>query len=206
MIEFLILCAGRGTRMGQPKWHVKWYGKTLLERILHTIQRTFHTLLPYSVRYHITLLFSTEEKNIPSNLIHPNTHILQVPPSPWMFSTIRYALLHTHSCASTYIIWPVDTAAFSSPDLSDIICEWIKKPHCAVMKPYYGIRGGHPLIISASLIPRILEFPSDFPGGLQRIIRMMCEPPCAFHVRTPHCTWNLNRKDDLIQYRPGELF
>lgn len=81
-----------------------------------------------------------------------------------MFDTIKIGLNRIKGQCDRFFVLPADIPLFSEETLKEML-----KSECAVCKPVFRKRGGHPLLVRSDLIDRILAYTGEkgLKGALQ---------------------------------------
>jgi len=150
MVRALILAAGKGRRMGnKPKALLKFHGKTFLEHIvLACKQGGCESVLV------VTAEGMDEIKELSLSL--DAEVALNSTPELGMFSSVLVGLksLFNHfEKTEAVLIHPVDHPLVSPGTITKLIKSSYEKD---VVKPVFNNRGGHPIIINASIAQALL--------------------------------------------------
>lgn len=143
-IAAIILAAGKGSRVGAPKWQLLHYGKTFLEIIVDN-------------------LFAANIDNIVcvarADSIPPQNSRIQIAinpaPEQGMLSSVYYGIANAsanhHSNIGGYLIAPVDHPFVQAKTLLQLRDVFAINPNCVIV-PRHGERNGHPIIIPRHLV------------------------------------------------------
>lgn len=150
----IILAAGKGERIGQPKWQLTYQGKTFLDIIV--------------AKLHAAALFDcacvVRSESIPENSLCQN--IINPDPDNGMISSIFYGVQNA-ALAAGYLIFPVDHPHIQATTLLALREAFATHPEM-VIQPCFQGEVGHPIIIPqsiATLIPQL-----DYAGGLKQLL------------------------------------
>jgi molybdenum cofactor cytidylyltransferase len=180
-ITALILAAGQGSRIGMPKWQLKFNGKSFLEII--------KTKLTASGVDNTFCVYRENSKPTTSSL----NYIINKTPELGMFSSIYYGTEKIKE-ADGILIWPVDHPFVELETLSKLI-DAFKLNSNSIVKPIYNNRGGHPIILPEKIFKKIKT--TDYDGGLRQFLNGI--KPEYFNVNTndPNILRNVNTPKDL---------
>jgi CTP:molybdopterin cytidylyltransferase MocA len=155
LVTAIILAAGKGSRIGCPKWQLKHGNETFLSSIINK-------LICANIQSIVCV--------INANSIPPtNGHItftINPHPEHEMISSIYYGI-QTYKNSDGYLIMPVDYPYIKATTINKL-CAAFAQHHTKVIKPTLQNKSGHPIIIPhklAQLIPN-----SDIQGGLRQFL------------------------------------
>jgi molybdenum cofactor cytidylyltransferase len=182
----VILAAGRGERMGGPKWKLPVNGTTFLAQILRRVRDA-------GIADVVVVTSPENQREIQEH--HPNVTIaVNLQPARGVLSSMRSGAEHLPTMAGCFII-PVDHPDVRTETYRTLQEAFAQQPE-AVMKPVFQNAGGHPLVIPLAFAR---ELPlHDVEGGLRALIldsgltvqRVTVDDPAVLH--------NLNEPSDLL--------
>ena len=158
-IAAIILAAGKGSRIGQPKWQLRYEGRTFLEVILAKLQEcqcaAVMCVTAAEMAEDISLLI---EKNRSKENFSATPIILAINPNPvdGMLSSVYYGLQSLPNYDG-YLIFPVDHPFVETKTVQLLIDIFSGNGKCfdsasrTVIIPSYNEAGGHPIIVSSHI-------------------------------------------------------
>jgi len=191
-MNFILLAAGQGQRMGGNKALMKYQGKPW---ILHQLQQItevgFQSITIVTNSASETELEKTLEDFVPKVLVLSNPQ-----PDKGPFSSLQLAIAATPEDAS--FISPVDVP-LKATTLRKLRQAWLQHGHLEALIPTYQGRGGHPVILSANLQRGLLKLPVDHPESrLDFVLKSVPEnKKRIFTIEDPYIHLNLNTPEDL---------
>ena len=201
----LLLAAGQSTRMGEPKALLPWHGIPLLEHQLSTL--ALADISPVMVvlghqferleslvrgRAGVQCVHNPDFRHGKTTSIKAGLHALQgaldssTPPS---------------SDVASVLVLSVDQPR-STDTIRRIIEEHHRPPEAGpldsshrITVPTYDGKGGHPLVLSMSLMGELLEI-SEETQGLKAVVRRHLNETRRVGVDTPEILLDLNTPED----------
>lgn len=181
-ITAIILAAGYGTRLGQPKWQLPLAQGNFLTTIIDKLQQTDIN----------NIVCVANQLAIPNN-----TRVLlaiNFNPNLGMISSI-YCGIQAFPDSNGYLIIPVDhpyvhTATFK------LLLQTFSQHSSKIIRPSYKNTPGHPIIIPDSIAKKIPN--SDYPGGLRKFLRINAAPIYNLPINDKNILRNINTSEDLI--------
>ncbi len=146
----LLLGAGHGRRMGQPKVFTRFEGATFLERIL---ERCRETASPVTLT--LDPAFRKKVENLLAALPPPPPALVESDGARPMLGSVQ-AALGAGGCFEGFWCWPVD-APFISAMGWDQAVEVVRGQPENIWKLRAGGDTGHPVFVPAGAVPRILN-------------------------------------------------
>ena len=186
-IGAIILAAGAGRRIGQPKWQLRYQGKTFLDIIVANLCESGINDIVCVVR---------------SDSVPPKSNIIiSINPHPenGMFSSI-FRGVQAIPRASGYMIFPIDHPLVTVETLKLLQENFLFDKNIAV-SPIYADCPGHPIIISSHIAHKITN--SDFAGGLKSFLVQEKAKMKFLEVNDKGSVTNINTYD-AIEYLPSE--
>ncbi|MCF7791390.1 MAG: NTP transferase domain-containing protein [Victivallales bacterium] len=180
-ISALILAAGKGSRIGLPKWKLEYNGISFLNIIKNSLKKNG-----------INCIYCTYRTNSKPD-ISEIYYLENKEPELGMFSSVYYG---TREVSSTdgILIWPVDHPFVEENTVTVLFEKFIKNPD-KVIKPIFEKAGGHPIILPWKLIEKI-KF-RDYNGGLRQFINDSGTDILKVPLADPNILKNINTKTDL---------
>lgn len=181
----MILAAGRGERMGGPKWKLPISGMTFLEQILKRVRDAGIT--------DVVVVASPEDQR-EMNELHPHVTIaVNLQPERGVLSSMRTGAEHLADDTGCFII-PVDHPDVRSDTYRILNAAFSQQPE-AVIKPVYQNTGGHPLVMPLGFATQLPLH--DVDGGLRALIRKSGVTVRRVPVDDPAVLRNLNEPTDF---------
>ena len=180
----ILLAAGESSRMGRLKALLPWRSTTLLEYQLHA-------LMEAGVHRVIVVLGHDADRLKPV--------VDSVDGASWALNP-DYLLGKTTSLKT-------GVAALASQQVSDVLLLNVDQPRSAdtvrtllerhlaspnrITIPTHGGKGGHPIFISAELLPELAEIEEES-QGLKAVVRRHAEATERLELDDPSLLWDLN--------------
>lgn len=177
------MAAGMSTRMKQTKQIMKLGNDTMIERIV----RYFYDAGVKDIA--IVIGYKGEEikaalKDYPVTfLFNDNYAVTQ------MFDSVKIGLEYWKDRCDRILFCPVDASAFSMETLKELLTheeDWIY--------PFCNGRIGHPILISNTLIPRILAYGGE--GGLKGALDSLGITPVIMEVTDAGAVMDADTPED----------
>ena len=147
-LDCIVLAAGASTRMGRPKIHLPFAGRTI-------VGTTVAKALAAGLR---VIVVARPEDEAIGALAGPRVLIVRNPdPGRGMLSSIREGARAVR--AGRFFFIPADMP-FSGPEVYRMLAE---RESAGPLIPTCGGRRGHPVLMPSTLISAILELPDDKP-------------------------------------------
>ncbi len=184
-VAAIILAAGQGSRIGQPKLFLRTADRTFLEAVIKTLETAGVTDITVVVRP------ADEERArelVGAHLARVNEH-----PENGPLSSLRIGLDALPGCDG-YLVFPVDHPEVGTGTVTALLAAFDAR-RGAVIKPAFRGKAGHPVIIPAQLARTIDG--ADVAGGLANLIAGSGLSVAAVEVDDPTVLKNINTKDDL---------
>lgn len=192
-MNFILLAAGNGTRMGLNKALMDYKGQPWILKQLEQIAEVGFQ--------NITVVTNpqseVELEKILTNFT-PKVLVLTNPaPDQGPFSSLQLAVAATPEDAS--FVSPVDVP-LKAATLRKLRQAWLQHGHLEALVPSYQERKGHPVILSTALHREILNLSADNPEArLDFILKAVPEnKKRTFPVDDPFVSLNLNTPEDLV--------
>lgn len=182
----VILAAGSGARIGQPKYRLPAEGGTFLDRVV--------TLAREAGCDPVVCVVAEQEAERVRGLFDATVHVAVNPmPSRGMLSSLREGLLGI-GVAPGVFVFPVDHP-YIAPATARLLMECARGQSDAVVKPEYLGRGGHPVYVPATLFGKICGAGVD--ASLRTIIAASGIRIVRVLVTDEGVVHNVNTPDDL---------
>ena len=182
-IAALILAAGKGSRIGKPKWQLTFNGQTFLEIIYTCLEKAGISQKICMVR----------DCSIPSN--KEFMYVINPSPEYGMFSSVYFGVRSVKDIAG-FMIMPVDQPFTCSETLKKI-CNIFTVNKCKkIVRPCFNNKPGHPIIIPTELLNGINS--PDYEGGLKNLIRSVDIDIVDVSVDDKYIHYNINTRKNLV--------
>ena len=186
----ILLAAGESSRMGQLKALLPWRGRTLLE---HQVS----SLLEGGAERVVVVLGHRSEELRP--LLEGKDGVLWTLNPDYLqgkTTSIKAGLSAVDgNTADNILLLNVDQPR-SADDVARIL-ETHRSGDYAVTVPEYRGKGGHPIVLSASLLPELLKI-NEETQGIKAVVRRRPEAVYRFPLDNPEILLDLNTPE---QYR-----
>ena len=186
----ILLAAGESSRMGQLKALLPWRGKTLLE---HQID----VLLEGGADRVVVVLGHRADELRP--LVEGRSGAAWVLNHDYLqgkTTSIKAGLSAIDSAeVDAVLLLNVDQPR-SSADVSAVLTAH-RRSQCEVTVPEYRGKGGHPIALSASLLPELLQI-SEETQGIKAVVRRRADSVQRLPLDNPEILLDLNTPE---QYR-----
>jgi molybdenum cofactor cytidylyltransferase len=158
-ISALILAAGSGTRIGTPKLMLEYKDKTFIRIIIDNLKSAGITdiVCVVSERASEWAKLNAGDCNV---IVNPK-------PEKGMISSVYYGVKELKECDAVLII-PVDHPHVEEKTYKLLLME-SERYKDSVIKPRFGKKSGHPIIVPFALIEKIRE--KDLSSGLDVFIK-----------------------------------
>ena len=165
MISAIILAAGEASRMGKLKQLLPWEDSTILGTVIKNIQES-------RLEGQIRVVLGAESDRIKRELSDYNCQFLTNPDyTRGMFSSVMTGIQNLPE-ATTGLLFMLADQPLVTTGIYNKLINYFKEEEPLLLVPSYKKRRGHPLIISAELIPEIhkLGEDGDPEGGLRSLL------------------------------------
>jgi molybdenum cofactor cytidylyltransferase len=181
IISAIILAAGKGSRIGQPKWQLPYQSGTFLSSIIAKLQQAH-------IEQIVCVVSADSVPKIDNVAITINPY-----PARGMISSIFYGIQAIAKCDG-YLIMPVDHPFIESATIEKLYATFLPNKN-AVIRPKYQEQIGHPIIIPSKIAQLI---PLDaYQGGLNQLLKDNNTKVCDIIVADKGVSKNINTKEDL---------
>jgi CTP:molybdopterin cytidylyltransferase MocA len=147
-VAVVVLAAGRGQRLGQPKAFVRIGGQTFLERVLATAREAGLTRL-------IAVLGPEAPAPVPADVVLARNPDVEAGP----IASLRAGLAAAGD-ARAALAWPVDHPLVRAATVRQILDTADGHPGRAVVPTFRG-RGGHPTLFPRELFAALATVPAE---------------------------------------------
>ncbi len=194
MISAIILAAGKSVRMGENKLLMKWGDKTVIEKVIQTIQEA---------GIEDILLVTNDKLQVESYKLQVTNYALRITINKTnheMLSSIQVGLGSQKAESEAVIICLGDQPQIESRSVRSV-CEAFQKSKSNLIVPSYQMRRGHPWLVAKPLWNEILgmkenESPRDFLNNHADEIEYV-------NVDTPTILQDLDTPEDYLKYKPS---
>ena len=188
----LLLAAGESTRMGELKALLPWHAKPLL---VHQVD----SLLSAGVSRVIVVLGHQPEKMEPLIAAHPGVESVRNPDylqgkTTSLKAGLR-ALVRCRADAAPRLEDAVLILNVDQPRSSETVRCVLNHHRDLITVPTYRGKGGHPVLVSTSLMPELLEI-SEEDMGLKAVIRRHEDRVQRVEIDSPEILLDLNTPED----------
>jgi molybdenum cofactor cytidylyltransferase len=184
-VAAIILAAGQGNRIGQPKLFLKTGDRTFLEAVVKALADAGVA--------DITAVVRNEDRERAAGLAQPRQVRVNGHPENGPLSSLRIGLDAQKDCDG-YLIYPVDHPAVAVGTIKALLSAFdLQRGN--VVKPTFNGTAGHPVLIPAELAKRIPD--KDIKGGLAKVIADSGIAVTLVPVNDGAVLKNINTMDDL---------
>jgi molybdenum cofactor cytidylyltransferase len=186
-IGSIILAGGSSKRMGSPKALVIIDGLTFLEMIVNKHHDA-------GVEKPIVIISDFLESEILQLKLKKTQLIVCSPPERTPLESLKRGISKLSSDLGAFIVHPID---FPLPLVTTIkaMMDSYEKSGKAIVKPVFQDKGGHPIVLSSTLIEEIKKASEN--NSLRDVVRK--DPARVFELQTQDggVIQNLNTREDL---------
>ena len=184
-VAAIILAAGQGQRMGQPKLFLEIGGRTFLETAIATLEAAGLA--------DIVVVTRADCAKRAAQLAGTHRVVVNPDPERGMLSSLAVAVRELPD-ADGYLVLPVDHPRVGAAAIASLL-QAFSAGRGTVVKPIHDGRAGHPVIIPRRLAR---DLPSgDVGGGLAKVIADSGVPVELVTVDDPGILKNVNEPHDL---------
>lgn len=189
MIVHIILAAGAGTRVGQPKGLLSLGGVPLVARLVHeSIAAGTQAII---------VVTGAQSHAVAGCLQSVGSDFVRIIENKaWELgqtSSIRTGLVQLPTNATAFMIHPVDHALVRSHHLRSLFNAWeTQESPRAILRPQFGANFGHPVLFASGYAPEFLALADHEPGHtvyrrhLREVVGVpMPDDGCNFDLDTP---------------------
>lgn len=199
-MQCFVLAAGEGTRLGGPKALLAWpllpqrwlvpLAVAHLEALDGRVTVVVREAVAKALRRHAPLSFSAERRLVVSTA--PD----HLGPAGSIAAAVAGLSDEDLAPGERVMIVPVDTPPVSAR-VRRALVEAMDAPGARAARPVHGERGGHPVIVEASLLARYRD-PS--PPPLRDILRRLGPARIDVEVDDPQVVMDIDTPDDLARW------
>ncbi|KXK13002.1 MAG: 4-diphosphocytidyl-2C-methyl-D-erythritol synthase [Chloroflexi bacterium OLB14] len=194
MISAIILAAGKSVRMRENKLLMKWGDKTVIEKVIQTIQEA---------GIEDIVLVTNDKLQVTSYKLQVTNYDLRFTINATnheMLSSIKLGLQNQNVTTEATLICLGDQPQIESRSVV-AVCEAYQKNKSKLVVPSYHKRRGHPWLVAKPLWNEILgmtenESPRDFLNKHADEIEYV-------NVDTPTILQDLDTPEDYLKYKPS---
>jgi CTP:molybdopterin cytidylyltransferase MocA len=179
----VILAAGKGGRIGQPKHRLQTGGETFLDVIVRLAQNAGCSPV-------VCVVAQEEAEQIRGGINEGLIVVVNPDPARGMLSSLREAMPHVQDAPGMFV-FPVDHPYITARTVDILVKMAIVQPD-DVVKPEYVGRGGHPVYVPAGLFAMIRRAGGDaslrtiISDSQVRVLRILVDDEGVVHnVNTP---------------------
>lgn len=183
-ISALILAAGKGSRIGTPKFLLEYGGKTFIEHIYDNLVECNFAKILTVIRKEFNEWFEENFKG---------EYVINEIPEQGMLSSVILGI-NALKNNDGILIFPVDHPHVRIETIQELIKSFNLNPE-SVIKPVYKNSSGHPVIIPSSLYNEITSGKS---GDLNSVIRNSKINTIRLKTKDMGVLKNINTPEDLI--------
>ncbi|MFW6378248.1 MAG: nucleotidyltransferase family protein [Bacillota bacterium] len=195
MISAVILAAGEASRMGRLKQLLPWGESTILGTVINNIQES-------ELDGQVRVVLGAESERIKEELSDYNCQFLTNPDyTRGMFSSVITGLKNLPQ-NTTGLLFMLADQPLVTTDIYNQLINYFKEKEPLLLVPSYNQRRGHPLIISAELIPEIYKLgeEGDPEGGLRALLDKYEDDIAYFNVDKEGVIIDLDYYEDYQKY------
>jgi molybdenum cofactor cytidylyltransferase len=183
----IILAAGKGGRIGQPKHRLRaGGGETFLEIVARVAYRA-------GLRPVICVVAPDEKANVAIQASNEYGVVVNHDPSRGMLSSLQEGMNGVAADAGVFV-FPVDHP-YITPASLDVLIRVVRADPKVVVKPEFNRHGGHPVYLPASM--RALVLCADVSLSLRTVIEQSRLPVIRVPVEDDGVIHNVNTPDDI---------
>ena len=180
----ILLAAGESSRMGRLKALLPWHGTTLIETQLHS-------LLSGGVEHVVVVLGHDADRLKPIvESVEGASWVL----NPDYLQGKTTSLKTGVSALDVQQVTNVLLLNVDQPRTPEIVSTLIKRHNSSssvITIPTHGGKGGHPILLSAQLIPEMAKIEEET-KGLLAVVRLHADATERFEMDDPSVLWDLN--------------
>jgi molybdenum cofactor cytidylyltransferase len=186
VVHAVILAAGDSSRMGRAKALLPFRQSNFVGEALSVFSEVkIDTISVVAGKHYNSLRGFLAKKEV--NLLH------NPDPARGQLSSLQIALKQPFAASSDVIVmWLIDHPGVQPETLKTLLKAF--SSNCDFLKPRFKGRGGHPLLINARMIARILDLPLE--NGLKPLLRNPDIIVCNQIVTDPAVLQDIDTKED----------
>lgn len=185
-VEAVLLAAGYSSRMGELKALLPLGGTTVIRRQVEMLE---------SVADRIIVVTGYRAEEVESHLDGCGAYIVQNHRfGEGMFTSVKAGIRALQPESDSFLILPVDYPLVTGRMIRQLIKAYRGCEGCLVAYPSYGMRKGHPPVISASCIEDILRYEGDM--GLKGALKSFDSTACYMETADMRCVMDMDTPAD----------
>ena len=193
----ILLAAGESSRMGQLKALLPWHGVTLLEHQIRSLTDAgvyrVVVVLGYQANRLKPVVESVDGAHwvLNDDYLGGKTTSIKSGVSDLIISQTRHVVL----------------LSVDQPRRSDTVRTLLERHTSSFSKmsiPTYRGRGGHPIIMSASVLSEVMKIEEETQGLLE-VVRRHAGETSRFEIDDPSLVWDLNTPEQYQQALDADL-
>lgn len=141
----MILAAGASRRMGSPKALLEAGGETFLDRMIGLVQ-------PFCTQ--VIVVLAHDADRIRAGVRRPADFVVNPEPERGQLSSLQCGLRAVHPGMDAVFYTPVDFPSIRAETVKALTTAFV--PGVAAIAPQHDGRHGHPVLLSAAVIPMFL--------------------------------------------------
>ncbi len=188
-IVSVLLAAGRGRRMGQPKALLRWQGRSFCE---HLIRAHYEAGVTHVVVVTLPLVKEALAKEIEC----PVTWVQGLDQEEPIDSLLRAVAVLDNAPDAALLVGPVDQGPIPV-SLLTTLCQQFPVDACRVRIPTYQTQQGHPVLIGAGFRPLLRKHE----GGLRGLFQEHPQSIEYRDVKTRATLRNLNTPEQFEAFQ-----
>ena len=185
-ISAIILAAGKSIRMRQQKMLMPWGNTTVLQKVIHTIQK--------SVILDIVVITNSE---IALEAMKYGVQI-EINNDGEMLTSLQLGLLAQKSSAKAVLICLGDQPQIEERSVRSV-CEAFQKSGSNLVVPSFKLRRGHPWLVSRELWAEIVSIQD---GTMRDFMNAHTKDIEYVNLDTPSILQDLDTPEDYLKYKP----
>jgi CTP:molybdopterin cytidylyltransferase MocA len=183
-VSAIILAAGKGERIGQPKWQLVYDGKSFLEIIVTKL---------VNCGFDDIVCVMSGEVVLPSAISSNVSFAINPVPEEGMLSSV-YCGIQAANLKDGCLLFPVDHPFVTEVTIKQLLDGFQNQPD-AVICPAYQSKFGHPIIIPGQIAQKInLNY---FAKGLSQFLREQNCNVIKIDVADEGILRNINFRKDM---------
>jgi len=189
----IVLAAGKSSRAGMPKGLIDVDGRPWLEHQLDALRRN-------GLRNIVVVLGHHAERYLPILEQRSVRHATNPAPDRGPFSSLQVGLAALNPGSSAWVL-PLDVPC-PSREVWMALQQKFADDSSEVVLPTYGGRGGHPVLLSSSMVQALAALPVDHPDSRldRQIHALSADRVGRVEVKDPRVLDNLNTAEDFARH------
>lgn len=189
----IVLAAGRSSRAGMPKGLIDVNGRPWLEHQLDALKHHGLKSVLLVLGHHAEAYRPVLESRHARFVVNPA-------PDRGPFSSLQTGLAALPHGSAAWVL-PLDVPCPSEEVWQLLQRKGAEAPVDAVIPTYQG-RGGHPVLLSAGMVEKLLKLPADHPDSRldHQLHQLPLDRICRAEVKDPRVLDNLNTTEDFVRH------